>query len=192
MRLQNTTNISDADIRQIIKFVKPNNVLTSKCTVRVTNCSGFFQGKFYPERHHIIARITPNENRFPYFVDRTPKVRRAWRRVSILFDKYNERTNEWESWHRTALYQSVKEKEKTFGSGYISHLLLSRKEALISVLAHELRHYWQENHKGKRGKVWGARGAYSDRDADAYAISKVREWRRIHNPTQIFPTLLWD
>jgi hypothetical protein len=29
--------------------------------------------------------------------------------------------------------------------------------------------------------VWGSRGQYSNRDADAYAIRKVREWRKNHN-----------
>ena len=63
------------------------------------------------------------------------------------------------------------------GKGYIDHLLLSREEAVILLLAHELRHLWQK--KIPRGyRVWGARGQYSDRDADACAITKVREWRR--------------
>jgi hypothetical protein len=63
------------------------------------------------------------------------------------------------------------------GKGYIDHILLSREEAVILVLTQELRHLWHKKiPKGYR--VWGARGQYSDRDADAYAIKKVREWRR--------------
>jgi hypothetical protein len=62
--------------------------------------------------------------------------------------------------------------------GYLRKLLLSRRECVVALLAHELRHAWQKKHKGKRGKVHGARGLYSDRDADAYAIRKVREYRR--------------
>jgi hypothetical protein len=54
---------------------------------------------------------------------------------------------------------------------------LSREEAFVHMIAHELRHIWHKKiPKGYR--VWGARGLYSDRDADAYAIRKVREWRR--------------
>lgn len=61
--------------------------------------------------------------------------------------------------------------------GYLSHLVLSREELLVSVMAHELRHQWQTKHP--RGwRVHGARGQYSERDADAYAIRKVREWRK--------------
>ena len=65
--------------------------------------------------------------------------------------------------------------------GYIDSLLLSRTEALVNVMAHEFRHLWQKNHSGKIGKVWGAKGKFSERDADAYAIKKHREWRRTKN-----------
>lgn len=61
--------------------------------------------------------------------------------------------------------------------GYLSFIVYSAEELLIHLLAHELRHLWQR--KVKRGyRVWGARGQFSERDADAYAIHKVREWRR--------------
>jgi len=63
-------------------------------------------------------------------------------------------------------------------NGYLDSLVLSREECLIDLMAHELRHLWQKSHK--RGRVWGSRGKYSDRDADAYAIRKVRQWRRLH------------
>lgn len=64
----------------------------------------------------------------------------------------------------------------TGGRGYLSCLLLTPQEALVNVIAHELRHAWQEKHK--RGRVWGARGEQSELDCDAYAIRKVRQWRR--------------
>jgi hypothetical protein len=67
--------------------------------------------------------------------------------------------------------------------GYIESLMLTRTEALIHILAHELRHLWQAKHR--RGRVWGSRGVYSDRDCDAYAIRKTREWRRMHPPSLI-------
>jgi hypothetical protein len=50
-------------------------------------------------------------------------------------------------------------------------------EALVYLTAHELRHLWQANvPRGRR--VWGARGQFSERDADAYAIRMLRAWRR--------------
>ncbi len=54
----------------------------------------------------------------------------------------------------------------------------TRIEALVLILAHELRHSWQS--KVPRGyRVWGARGQYSERDCDAYAIRMLRAWRRL-------------
>ena len=63
--------------------------------------------------------------------------------------------------------------------GYLPVELYNRIEAFVFVTAHELRHLWQSKHP--RGyRVWGARGQYSERDADAYAIQMVRKWRREH------------
>ncbi|MGH8634951.1 MAG: hypothetical protein ACRET7_12575, partial [Burkholderiales bacterium] len=52
----------------------------------------------------------------------------------------------------------------------------SRVEQLIVLLAHELRHLWQAKHS--HGKVWGAKGRFSERDADAYALRMLRRYRR--------------
>lgn len=61
--------------------------------------------------------------------------------------------------------------------GYLGgFLLLSKEEALVYILAHELRHLAQHNRNCH--KVYGAKGRVSERDADAYAIRKVREYRR--------------
>lgn len=57
-----------------------------------------------------------------------------------------------------------------------------RTEALVYLTAHELRHLWQARApKGRR--VWGARGKFSERDADAYAIRMLRAWRN-RKPTE--------
>lgn len=62
------------------------------------------------------------------------------------------------------------------GNGYLPMQVGSRMEALVVVLAHELRHLWQASHK--RGRVYGSRGRMSERDADAYALSCLRKFRR--------------
>jgi hypothetical protein len=68
-------------------------------------------------------------------------------------------------------YQTIASK------GYIGTRLYSLAEAAVFVVAHELRHLWQA--KVKRGwRVWGAKGQFSERDADAYAIQMVRRYRR--------------
>lgn len=63
--------------------------------------------------------------------------------------------------------------------GYLQYALGSRREVLVAILAHELRHLWQGATSGKRnGMVWGARGRFSERDADAYALQMLRRYRR--------------
>lgn len=63
------------------------------------------------------------------------------------------------------------------GAGYLSGIVIgSRGESLLFVLAHELRHAWQSSHL--QGKVWGSRGRYSERDADAWALHMLRRARR--------------
>jgi hypothetical protein len=60
--------------------------------------------------------------------------------------------------------------------GYLPMVIGNRKEAVLMVLAHELRHLWQAKHS--RGRVYGARGKFSERDADAYALQMLRRYRR--------------
>ena len=60
--------------------------------------------------------------------------------------------------------------------GYLPIAIGSRIEALIVLLSHELRHLWQATHS--KGKVWGARGRFSERDADAHALRMLRRYRR--------------
>jgi hypothetical protein len=59
---------------------------------------------------------------------------------------------------------------------YLPMAMGSRVEQLIVLLAHELRHLWQATHS--RGKVHGARGRFSEKDADAYALRMLRKYRR--------------
>ena len=63
--------------------------------------------------------------------------------------------------------------------GYLDCLLLSREELIVNIMSHEFRHAWQCI-KRRGYRVWGARGQFSERDADAYAIKMTRKWRREH------------
>ena len=204
MRLVNTTRFPDNRVREIIQFVKLSKLPTSNFDVRVTNSDDTQCGVYYgaggyakkgigsdPNRPLIIARISSNENKYPYHENNRPT-----RTVKLQYDVFNEKKGKWQTWyvsHPIAIskaYIDRRNKEnqdsgkhydynKSAG-GYIDSLILSREEGLVHILAHELRHLWQKNHPKKRGRVWGARGQYSDRDADAYAIRKMREWRKIH------------
>ena len=64
---------------------------------------------------------------------------------------------------------------KPYGA-YLGMSLGSRLEQLVVLLSHEMRHLWQAKHT--RGKVWGSRGRFSERDADAYALRMLRRFRR--------------
>lgn len=62
-------------------------------------------------------------------------------------------------------------------AGYLPFLALDAEEHAVYLVAHELRHLHQR--KFTRGhRVWGAKGVGSERDASAYGIRKMREWRR--------------
>lgn len=50
-------------------------------------------------------------------------------------------------------------------------------ECLIYLLAHELMHTKQGQRGNCRGRVWGARGRFSEIETESYAIHKLREWR---------------
>ncbi len=206
MRIKNTTDLSLEEIREIIRFVKPSGIPHTEYDVRITNtegyCKGYFMGSakdtdksewkigmVFPIRSQIVARISRNENDFPIIQNNDiPK-----RSIKLLFDVYNEKKQQWEEWYhrlpiaisKAYLARKSKDKGKTYrwkerSGGYVSSLILSRREALVHILAHEFRHFWQRHHKGKRGRVWNSRGIYSERDADAYAIRKQREWRKLH------------
>lgn len=60
--------------------------------------------------------------------------------------------------------------------GYLTFEVWGMEETLIAIIAHECRHLWQYGHT--RGRTWNARGRYSERDADAYALRTLRRWRR--------------
>lgn len=61
--------------------------------------------------------------------------------------------------------------------GYQGVRVYSDAEAFLFVLAHELRHLWQKVIP-RGARVWGARGRYSERDADCYGLSVIRRYRR--------------
>jgi hypothetical protein len=111
--------------------------------------------------------------------------------VDTFYNKFNDKTGKFEKWrHREYMPNPNGSRQ-----GYLDSLILSRIEAVVHVTAHELRHLWQTNHPGKRAEVWGARGRISNRDADAYAIRKTREWRKLNcakTDALELSTLLWN
>ena len=64
------------------------------------------------------------------------------------------------------------------------HWLANREEAVVYVLSHELRHFWQNygKYKGLKfplGRAPNSKGLFSGVDTESYAIHKLREWRQV-------------
>lgn len=86
------------------------------------------------------------------------------------------------SFGKYAVYPKGPERNPRGGAYLPLPWFASVEEAVVFLAAHELRHLWQARvPRGRR--VWGAKGQYSERDADAYAIRKLRAWRRTTAPT---------
>jgi hypothetical protein len=208
MRLANTTDVPDERIREIIQFVKPNNLPTSiyDIVIRNGNGSGLFRPSadlitkynLYPKidanytgiskRTKIIATVN-NKSKFPI------RSRESFRTIKLYWEQYDEKKQEWVIWYNCRFVPITRAYRKRhshnngnsnnssgkINRGYLPCLLLSKEEAFVDTLAHEYRHFWQVDHPTKRGKVWGARGRFSERDACRYDIRKVRKWRRQQN-----------
>jgi hypothetical protein len=91
--------------------------------------------------------------------------------------------------------------KRGFEREYLGKLLLNPFEDLISILAHELRHVWQDDSiwqcdkvieidektemiKPRCGSIWGTKHLTDERDANAFAIKIVRMWRRLEEQKQ--------
>lgn len=163
-RIKNTTDIPDSFIKEVIDFVRPKNIgHVSFLIGNRKDCH--FSGHTDTYRSVTIKINTTNnkKGKFPVYHDIRGDPYLVYS-VNKLDDDGNA-----VSW---------KERIVKPNSGYLPSLILSLDEALVHILAHELRHIWQTKHTGKRGKVWNARGLHSERDADAYAIKMQRKWRR--------------
>jgi hypothetical protein len=163
MRLRNSSGIPDETVRDVIRFVRPPGI--SKFDVMVKRSDSVFGGMSYSagSGYHMTAdpfvtvRIG-DESRFPFFV-RGDRADHQGGAVTVYSDGRPPKVSKYQS------------------KGYLTvGWLTSRIEALVMVMAHELRHQWQRTHS--RGRVWGSRGRYSERDADAYALKMLRAWRR--------------
>jgi hypothetical protein len=167
MQLRNSTDIPDALIREIIRFVVPHGV--TNYGVRVAEGSHSFRGRASPEGSGGRVRI--------------------WIGPALVFPLRGygntglrtRREARFTMWYKEGrLHHTTTRRVLTNAprGGYLPRPALgSRVEALVYVIAHELRHLWQG--VVPRGhRVWGARGQYSERDADAYAIRMLRAWRR--------------
>jgi hypothetical protein len=153
MRIKNYTKFNDQLLREIIAFTKPSGV--SGFDISFKNSEAGWKGRAYTQGcsfHNRSLRSRGEKTAPTYIVIGVP--------------------------HNTTEAKRYKRPNVTdFGKGYLRSVQLSPVEDMVHLVAHELRHLWQGVIK-KGWRVWGARGQFSERDADAYAIRMVRKWRR--------------
>lgn len=155
MKIRNTTDMSDDLVRRVIAFVRPPGV--RRFDVMVRNAGrGIVHGRAFAHGH-------PSHRISRYG---TPFIR-----VNVSADPDAFPLPPGSAYEQDGAYLPAP-------------YLASRTEALVYICAHEMRHLWHARvPRGRR--VWGARGQYSERDADAYAIRMLRAWRRAHFSTPV-------
>lgn len=155
MRFQNFTPMPDELLREIIRFVCPPGVngfdIAFKNSARGYKGRAYTGGTSYHLRADRRGGVYRGHYAPPYVVIGCAKALTA------------------RKWTKPYTFTSR--------GAYLGCGVCSDVEAVVSLVAHELRHLWQK--RVKRGhRVWGARGQFSERDADAYAIQMLRQWRR--------------
>lgn len=155
MRLRNHTKTSTDLIREIIAFVRPSGI--ANFDMEVKNSRRGYCGLAYTQGTSYHWRTVPKKG----------GGRKIVRPQLITLGLCVRRSRgKW-----------MKPYGWTARKGYLGVTVFSHEEAVVHLIAHELRHLWQAKVKTGR-RVWGARGQFSERDADAYAVHKLREWRR--------------
>lgn len=148
MKIKNSSVVPTSKLREYIRFAKPSGVGKVHGIIVSPSKHACMTGKAF--RTGVIYLKVGDG----MFSRHYPRKRHEWKRVYL----YGDGTR------------------RTVSKGYLPCVYLDAEEEMVHVVAHELRHLWQRKHT--RGKVWGSRGRYSERDADAYGIRKMREWRR--------------
>ena len=160
MKLTNYTKVPDPVLREMIRFATPPGVSGYDITFK-NDGSGQLHGRAYYMGCDYHRR---NGKCPPLITIHVPK----W------FGPVDRRIR------RNLGTRKGRAIERRSCRGYMPCDAWTHHEELIHIIAHELRHLWQAKAKGKRarGMVWGGRGRFSEKDADAYGIRITRAWRR--------------
>lgn len=159
MRIKNYTTFNTDLIREIIAFVRPPGI--SNFDISFKNSENGWKGK-------------------AYYAGCSYHDRKKVGLVTIGVPKrliYNKATGKTRTEFTNEQTRYRKPNVTDFGNGYLRSNQFTPTEDLVHLVAHELRHLWQAKIK-KGHRVWGSRGQFSERDADAYAIRMTRAWRR--------------
>lgn len=89
-------------------------------------------------------------------------------------------------WERLAKPYTGCMREK---QGYRPWVSITFEEALVAIVAHELRHLAQHKNPRLYRQTPYARGQYSELDCDTYANEMILKWRAAHGPDTKAPVL---
>ncbi len=170
--VKNRTDVPDQKILNYIEFCKPFEI--NKLKVVIHKAKQYSHGLSNKTNKQIDVWMVDGNTKYPQIRD----YGNLRKKIELYYDKYNKVTKKWQTmkhWHNVPTGKR---------NGYLPILLLNRDEDLIHIIAHELRHQWQYRKPFKSQYVYAARRKTSDysyeTDCDAYAIKKIREWRRVH------------
>lgn len=151
MKLINRSSFSDELIRAVVRFVRPPGIKNFQ--VKVTDKKGYvFRGHGWGKG--VLVRIN-QKAKFP-------------RKLHTY--QYGQLKSKWTKPDPvTGVIRQIKGRR---------YYLKDATEALIYVMAHELMHTRQGQRGRLRGRVWGARGRFSEIETESYAIRKLREYRQ--------------
>jgi hypothetical protein len=164
MKLRNETKLRAKLLREMVNFCCPSGV--TDFLIRFAHGRSYSGGAYSEQYANFVAKKETGFRGRVYW----EKTRNECSDVVIRIPHYAKGRGKIENTTRG-------------GRGYLPSVEYTREEALVHLVAHELRHLYQALHPDRqRGRVWGARGQFSERDADAYAISRTRHWRRRGSP----------
>jgi hypothetical protein len=190
IKITNTTDVPTALIRKLVKFCMPKNVGAESFTLRVTNSS----------RQEIPFTVR-NAERAPADAKlvRKGNNRNGVREGYTLYKRKSPASIAGSYYHVNPPHVVVRVSRDGYPTNmkpyqYAQHRgvevpIADRTEALVFILAHELRHLWQEHGKYRNapfpegyGRV--SRGGFSEVDTEAYAIQTLRCWREQNGSQQ--------
>jgi hypothetical protein len=191
LKLENRSSLETARLRSIISFVRPPGV--RHVSIRVAR--GGPSGRYFSRGN--IARVAlPLRAKYPWIV---PQYLGRYRSIAFPFrfakhDAYlgvevrdyeevavyllaHELRHAWQARgpRIDPKYKYVNAHAKFDGAGveYSATPFAGSTETRVAILKRRGR-----EHAPRRGMVWGARGRFSERDADSYALRLLRAWRR--------------
>jgi hypothetical protein len=190
VKLKNHTDTSDAELHRMIAFVDPGLAKDVRviCKPSDTESHGFSR----TNTKEVVVYI-PRYAKYPYFLDHANVL--EWIKVDQSSDGIVLEQKEFDVGHGPAMYKLIQRPKKTRPIR-TSGLLLSKDEETVYILGHELRHQWQHRRPPRNQWAYGCQGKRKTKfavemDASVFGWKKVREWRRLVAPKQVYPAEPW-